>query len=50
MNPFCHENEVTPISEGKLSMNMLGMVLIQQYNLKTGLKMFGDKREKAVTK
>ena len=50
MYPYCHEHEVTPMSEEKLTKHIIGMVLIQQYNLKTGLNFFGDRGEKIVTK
>ena len=50
MYPYCREHEVTPMSEEKLTKHIIGMVLIQQYNLKTGLNLFGDGGEKIATK
>ena len=50
MHTSCHEQKMTPMSEERLAENIIGTVLIQQYKLMTGLKMFGDKGEKELPK
>ena len=36
--------------DDSLTEHMLGMILVQQYNLKKGLELFGDRDEAATTK
>ena len=50
LHPSFHEPEVTSMSEEKLAKHIIEMVLKQQCNVKTRLKLFGDKGEKAVIK
>ena len=36
--------------EDTLTEHLLGVILVQQYNLKKGLELFGDRAEAATTK
>eukprot|EP00957_Ditylum_brightwellii_P041004 3104349-Ditylum_brightwellii.AAC.1 len=38
------------VDDNSLTEHLLGVTLVQQYNLKKGLELFGDRAEKATTK
>ena len=42
----CHQRA----DDDSLTEHLLGVILVQQYNLKKGLKLFGDIAEVAMTK
>jgi hypothetical protein len=44
------EHDVSPLTETKSIEDALGIIMLQQYNINKGLKMFGDRGATAVTK
>ena len=44
------EHDVSPLTEAERIEDALGIIMLQQYNINKGLKMFGDRGATAVTK